>query len=94
MIETEVYENSNCSHHKWGVLFVHMRFLMEIIWKIRRAICKRFVINCLFDAYTGKQQTTMVFVCAFPTKMERFDNRRNWGSLGILQLHFTHRLQI
>lgn len=62
--------------------------------KIRRAICRWFVINCLFDAYTGKQQTTMVFVCAFSTKMERFDSRKNWGSLGILQFHFAHRLQI
>lgn len=28
MIENRGYENSNCLHHNWGVLFAHMRFLM------------------------------------------------------------------
>lgn len=33
MIENRGYENSNCLHHNWGVLFAHMRFLMGKIWK-------------------------------------------------------------
>ena len=94
MIETQVYENDKCSHHRWGVLFAHIGFAMGKTRKIGQVICGWFVINWLFDAYTGKQQTTMVFVCVFPTKMERFDSRKNWGSLGILQFHFARRLQI